>query len=414
MAGLDTISQEVRERAEKIGKVDLAVALPSCHSSDLLNSALAGLRPLLPGLLPNGKAAVLYPDTAIPAMPDGDPDDSESPCQLIPCPLPQVERYHGQSLEQGLRPLLQIGSLLGVRACIMIGSEATPETPDTLSRLAEPVLNLGYDLAVPLYARRKFDGLINSGIAYPLTRATYGARLRYPMAADLAISARLADRYLPASTTVNVPFGWPATNAICAGLQVCQVHRDFAPAPSVPDSRDLSESLAQVLSSLFLDMERHASFWQKVRGSQPVRTLGKPRDVDDASANVDVHKMIETFQRGCRDLMDIWAVALTPGTLVELRKLAKFPLEQFRLVDDLWTHVLYDFVLAHRQRVISREHLLRAMTPIYLGWVASFALEVQNLAPGAVEDRLETLCAAFESLKPHLVSRWRWPDRFNP
>jgi glucosylglycerate synthase len=71
-------------------------------------------------------------------------------------------------------------------------------------------------------------------------------------------------------------------------------------------------------------------------------------------------------------------------------------------------------MLGHRHRVINREHLLRAMTPIYLAWVASYALEVQTYSPLAVEDRLESLCAAFEDLKPYLLSRWRWPDRFNP
>jgi len=27
---------------------------------------------------------------------------------------------------------------------------------------------------------------------------------------------------------------------------------------------------------------------------------------------------------------------------------------------------------------------------------------------------LERLCTAFENGKPYLLSRWRWPDRFNP
>jgi hypothetical protein len=31
-----------------------------------------------------------------------------------------------------------------------------------------------------------------------------------------------------------------------------------------------------------------------------------------------------------------------------------------------------------------------------------------------VEARLERLAAAYEGMKPYLISRWRWPDRFNP
>jgi hypothetical protein len=54
------------------------------------------------------------------------------------------------------------------------------------------------------------------------------------------------------------------------------------------------------------------------------------------------------------------------------------------------------------------------MTPLYLGWVVSYAREVQTATPEAVESRLERLSRAFEAGKSYLMSRWRWPDRFNP
>ena len=277
------------------------------------------------------------------------------------------------------------------------------------------MLNRGYDLAVPLYARRKLDSLINSGIAYPLTRALYGARLCYPMAADLALSPRLADQYLQSSALASqTQSGWATTKAVCPGLQICQVHREFAPAPVVSEQTDLSTSLAQVLSTLFLDAERNAAFGRESAAlSRCARWESRCLWITRIRRWMFT-TMVETFQRGCRDLLDVWAVALSPATLIDLKKAAKLPTDQFRLADDLWVHVLYDFILGHRQRVISREHLLRAMTPIYLAWVASYALEVQDLEQRAVEDRLEKLCLGFETLKPYLLSRWRWPDRFNP
>ncbi|MEO8050154.1 MAG: hypothetical protein ABI833_07030 [Acidobacteriota bacterium] len=411
MATLETTSAETKERVERIGEADLVVALPSCHNRELLEAAVSSLRAVVPELSSNGKVVILYPESANVDM----PGDDESSLLLLPCALSPVERYHEPSLAQGLRSLLTVGRALRARACVMLGSEAAVSIPDGLRLLAEPVLKHGYDLAVPLYARRKLDSLINSGIAYPLTRALYGARLCYPMAADLALSQRLADQYLRPSALAGQPqSGWATTKAVCAGLQVCQVHRDFAPVPIVSEQTDLSSSLAQVLSTLFMDVEQNAGFWQRTRGSQPVRTFGQPRQVDFENPAMDVHKMVETFQRGCRDLLDVWAVTLSPATLIDLKKAAKLPVDRFRLMDDLWVHVLFDFILGHRQRVISREHLLRSMTPIYLGWVASYALEVQNLGQGAVEDRLEKLCLSFETLKPYLLSRWRWPDRFNP
>jgi len=416
MAVSDTIAPETKERAARIGEADLVVALPSCHSRELLDAAVAALRPVVQDLLAERKVVILHPDAAKSSTEESnEPAAPDALFHLFPYAPSPVGRYQEQPADQGLRSLLQVGSALGARASVMMNSETISSIAEGLRALAEPVLNQGFDLAVPLYARRKFDSLINIGIVYPLTRAVYGARLLYPMATDLALSAKLVELCLQPSGPAGQPQpGWITTNAVCAGMQICQVHRGVPPPPIVSEPTDLSASLAQVLSALFLDMERNASVWQKVRGSQPVRTFGHPAPVVDESASVDVHDMFEIFQRGCRDLLDIWAMALSPATLLDLKKLARSPVEQFHQSDALWVHVLYDFLLGHRQRVISREHLLRAMTPIYLAWVATYALEVQNSSPDMVENRIERLCAAFEDLKPYLLSRWRWPDRFNP
>jgi hypothetical protein len=223
----------------------------------------------------------------------------------------------------------------------------------------------------------------------------------------------MADRYLLNAGGHSLEGAWPAITAMCAGFQICQVHREPGPVPP-SDAVDVSTALSQVLGSLYLDMEVNAAYWQRIHNSQPVRTFGESEPAEQESTAANVDEMIQVFQRGCKDLMDIWALAISPAALVELRKLSRAPADRFRLSDSVWVHVLYDFALGHRQRVISREHLLRAMTPIYLSWVASYALEVQNLSPAAVEERLEKLAAAFETLKPYLLSRWRWPDRFNP
>jgi glucosylglycerate synthase len=97
-----------------------------------------------------------------------------------------------------------------------------------------------------------------------------------------------------------------------------------------------------------------------------------------------------------------------------LRKLSRLPVDQFRMPDELWVRIVYDFALAHRLRTISRDHLLRSLTPLYLGWVASYARDLQNSGAASPERRLEQLGLAYETEKSYLVSRWRWPDRFNP
>lgn len=104
-------------------------------------------------------------------------------------------------------------------------------------------------------------------------------------------------------------------------------------------------------------------------------------------------------------------MVLPPVALLELKRLSKLPLEKFQMPDALWARIVYDFALAYRLRPISRTHLLGALVPLYLGWVASY---VQGSATGNALQLLQDLERAFEENKSYFVSRWRWPDRFNP
>jgi hypothetical protein len=104
---------------------------------------------------------------------------------------------------------------------------------------------------------------------------------------------------------------------------------------------------------------------------------------------------------------------LPPVSLFELKRLTRLAPEQFQMPDELWARVVYDFALAFRLRRIGRSHLLGALTPLYLGWVASYAQEVAHATVIEADERVERLARVFEENKPYFVSRWRWPDRSN-
>ena len=127
-----------------------------------------------------------------------------------------------------------------------------------------------------------------------------------------------------------------------------------------------------------------------------------------------VRPLIDSFVLGSRNLQEVWGLVLPPVTLLELKKLGRCTPESFRMPDELWVRIVYDFALAYRLRTINRGHLMGALTPLYLGWVASYVQEVAARSPLAAEQRFEQLARAYEEGKPYLVSRWRWPDRFNP
>jgi hypothetical protein len=124
--------------------------------------------------------------------------------------------------------------------------------------------------------------------------------------------------------------------------------------------------------------------------------------------------MVEAFQVGYENLREIWGMVLPPAALLEIKKASRADAETFSIADELWARIVYDFSVAYRLGSISRDHLLRTLTPLYMGWAASFILSVKDATSRQVEERIERLALVFETQKPYLISRWRWPDRFMP
>lgn len=309
--------------------------------------------------------------------------------------------------------LLAEAESLGASACAILNPDLAAFAPSAVDALVRPILDGECDLAMPVYRAGRFDGLLNQAILAPVSRALYGKRVRYPLAQDFAVSAAFLPGLRQGISTPAAGLLWPATEAVLRDKKVCQVYLPVHHANAAA-GMDLSALLQQVVGPLFADMERHASLWQRVRGSHATTESGSEPVLGEATPETspDPRPMVEAFQLGQRNLLEIWSLVLPPVTLLELKKLGRQPLESFRMADALWARVVYDFALAYRLRTLSRGHLLGAMAPLYLGWVGSRVLEAETAAPaGARQEQLER---AFEENKPYLVQRWRWPDRFNP
>jgi hypothetical protein len=298
-------------------------------------------------------------------------------------------------------------------ACLLLGAESQSLTPDALRALAEPVLNTSADLSIAHYNLGPREGLVNSAILYPVTRALFTARPRFPLAPDLGLSLRMAERLAATaqkftSVNQNDALLWPVAEASAAHYAIAEVDIPTRTLP-LPTASDLNTLLAQIGGSLFADVDAKAAFWQRTRGTQPAHPF-TPTTLPAESP--DIGPMLEAFQLAYTNLHGIWSLVLPPNSLLGLKRLSIMPPDSFRMPDNLWARIVYDFILAYRLRTINRGHLLGALTPLYLAWVAShLVLTGSGTQP---ERHIQELAAAFETDKPYLVSRWRWPDRFNP
>jgi hypothetical protein len=207
---------------------------------------------------------------------------------------------------------------------------------------------------------------------------------------------------------------WINVQAMQSEMKLCQVHVGSRLQSLKDGVQDLSFILAALAGAIYFEMERTAEYWQRVRGSSAVPVFGLRFDQENGRHTVDAKPMIEAYRIGYKNLQDIWGLVLPPATLLELSRMSRQTEHEFRFAGELWARTIYDFAVAHRLRLIGRDHLLRALTPLYIAWIASFILSVKDSDESQVENQIEQLCIAYESQKPYLISRWRWPDRFMP
>jgi len=305
----------------------------------------------------------------------------------------------------------------GAAATLVLGAEAVSLSTEALQRLAEAVLRGEADLAIPRYTMGPQDALVSSALLYPLTRALFGISVHLPLPLDAAFSTRMAKRIAainrPANTTASEPLLWTVAEAATTLLTVREIDAGKRTLPR-PVDIDLNSLLTEVTGSLFSDIELKASFWQRARATVPAKPATQSVHSTAESGQLeDIREMAEAFRNAYTNLQDIWSLVLPPQSLLGLKKVSRVPAEDFEVPPDLWARTVYDFVLAYHLRTINRGHLLGALTPLYLAWVAS------HLRRSAGDDALaashvEETAAAFVTEKPYIVARWRWPDRFNP
>ena len=415
------LAPETEAKVHEIGETEILVGIPSYNNASTIGHVVRAVSVGLAKYFATTRAVLVNSDGG---SSDGTPEtvaravvdfgamlisDQQSPLYKIITP------YHGiPGKGSAFRTIFEIARRLKAKACAVVDSDLRSITPEWIELLVRPVLEESYDYVAPYYLRHKYDGTITNSIVYPLTSALYGQRIRQPIGGDFGFSGRLAEHYLEKHVWESdvARFGidiWMTTEAIASGARVCQsflgakIHNPKDPAA------DLSAMLVQVMGAVFALMEEHQAVWGGLKGSSPVKLFGFQYDVGVEPVNVNVDRMISSFRQGLADLEPIWRQMLAPDTVEGLLLLKDWPLQAFHIPDEFWARLIYDVAVSYHRRVMPREHLLKAFTPLYLGRTASFVLETQGLTSSEAEGRIEALCQAFEERKPYLVERWQAP-----
>jgi hypothetical protein len=416
------IPQDGLRRLGELGKADIVVGIPSYNNARTIGHVVRAAQAGLAKYFPQFTSLIVNSDggstdgtcEAVLAAEAGDE-------RLLMLSTPAFPAHRLSLAYDGIpgkgsafRLVFQIAEALGARACAVADSDLRSITPEWIELLLRPVLYAGCDFVAPYYHRHKYDGTITNSIVYPLTRSLYGLRVRQPIGGDFGVSRAMLRRYLerPDWETDVARYGidvWMTTIALAEGFRVCQSFLGAKLHDAKDPGSDLSAMLHQVVGSVFLLMQEYEPVWRARQGSQPADLFGFRFDVGLDPVAVNLERMLAALARGAQDLAEIWSLALEGETIETLRRLARNAVRDpaaFHLPDELWARIIFDFAGAHRSRPLERAHLLKSLTPLYLGRVASWVIEAEKLIAAEVEERIERLCLCFEEQKPYLLARY--------
>ena len=415
-----TFRAEIHDQIEKAGNADIIVGIPSFNNARTIGHVVRAVQAGLGKYFPLHRAVIVNSDGG---SSDGTMDIVQNTA---------IEDFHAILLHHRIAPIaklafpytgipgkgsafrtvFEIAKALDAKACAVVDSDLRSITPEWIELLVKPVLEGGFDYVAPLYHRHKFDGTITNSIVYPLTRALYGRRVRQPIGGDFGFSGEMARFYLTKEVWESdvARFGidiWMTTTALTNGFKVAQSFLGAKIHDAKDPGADLSDMLYQVVSATFELMENYSAAWMPVRGSEPVATFGFEYAVGLEHVNVNTARMLHIFREGIRNLRGIWVDILGSGDLHEVERLGDLDDVAFRFPASLWARVVYDYAIAFHRRKMPTAHLIKSLTPLYIGKTASFILEAENMSQQEAEAEIEKLCMEFESKKDYLNSSWK-------
>jgi len=401
---------EAQRRLADVGSADIVVGIPTYKHArtiaPIMRAVAEGLSREFNGL----KSVITVVD-------GGSPDETLAIANQLPLPE-RVKRivtpYQGvQGKGSAVRAVFEIARTLRARAIVILEADLKNITEAWVVKLARPILNREYQLAVPYYARPLPDGAMTDLLAYPLTRLLYGADLRQPMGGEYAIAAELAQR-LSARDVWETDVArhgvdiWLTTVAINDNVKMCQVRLGI----KLDDSRELllsfDPTFVQAIGTLFRMVDIYKKRWIDSTAERTIPFSGDGVDSELPHPwlpSVTAAALADAFVVGARRYARLWKTALTPSTRLAIKELSDAPDGALRFGAKLWARTVFDFCTVYNQGEGDPDKIVAALLPLYYARCATIMRET-GMEAAAIERAVQAQAKEFAVERPYLVHLW--------
>jgi len=395
---------------ENIQKADMVVCIPSYNEADSISYPVTQADKGLNAYFKDTDAVIINCD-------NNSPDHTRDVFLETETQAPKIYLSTEPGVKgkgNNFRNLFKKITELKAKAVVVVDADLKSITPEWIKHLGEPLFQ-GFSYVAPLYVRHKYDGTITNGIAYPMTRALYGRRVRQPIGGDFGFAGKLAGVYLASQTWSDAVanFGidiWMTTLAINQKVQICQA---FMGRPKIHRTKDpgadLGPMFRQVVGTIFAMMKEFEPFWMKVKYSRPTAIYGFGLGEVEMppKVGVDTENLLHQFHNGFEQYSPVWEAFLTSDVYRKLTEIKGLKEREFNFPTDLWARVLFDTAVSYGASEVDPDEMMNSLIPLYFGRTLSFVKSSRKMSIKQAEEAIEKDCETFEMTKPYLLQRWK-------
>jgi glucosylglycerate synthase len=395
-----------------VGEVDILIGVPTYNAAATIGPVVQAIRTGLLKYFPRQRSVIINMDGG---SRDGTQElvRAASISDLAASNLHALRtlhcistRYLGE-VENGtaLHSILAAAELLRASACAVISPDSANIEPEWIERLLRPVIRDNLDLVTPLYCRHKFDGLLLRNLLYPMIRALYCHNVREPLPSEFAFSGRLATYFMDQDlwSQDGGRMGAEIYMVLSAMTNGFRLGQSFLGPKPRAEHPDLVSALRRTVGVLFWSLDQQLRTCEPSKAEPPTAA---EYDVRLEPLRINRKRLYQMFTRGVAELEPVLTSILNPPTWKELQQIAAMPEASFRYSDELWVRTVYEFAGAYHRSVMSRDHIIQALAPLYRGRAFTFLVENKDADAAEMEQHVETLCRTFEQQKPYLMEVW--------
>jgi glucosylglycerate synthase len=417
------LTKELVEHVSELEGCRVLCGIPSFNNAGTIGHVVraveAGLRRYFPDVpsaivISDGGSEDGTPQAALEATTTAD-EDLLLIDRKAAIPKRTVITYPGISGKgSAFRGIFTVAKILNAEACGVFDSDLRSVTPQWVENLVGPVLWHEQDFVAPIYARHKYDGTITNAIAYPLTAALYGYRLRQPIGGDFGFSGSLAEHWTKKDVwdTDVARYGidiWMTTIALTEGFRVCQATLGAKLHDPKDPGAHLGPMFRQVVGSLFALAGRYVNRWIDVNEIKTVPTYGFRAATTAEEIKVRSGRLTWRFIEGYMKYREIWEYILareTQSAVMRATDEAAERTEGFVLPFEVWAHIVYDYLVAFNAKLVDVSSLLDSLIPLYFARTATFIQEAAGDDQTQAEERIARFGDLFLERKGYLRARW--------